>query len=161
MRAVVQRVRRASVEVHAQTIHAQTIGEIGPGLLVYLGAARDDSDADVQYMARKIAGLRVFSKEGDGKMTASLLDRERPDDASGEVLVISQFTLFGDVRRGLRPSFDGAAPPEAAEAHYEALVQALRSMKLCVATGRFRADMLVRSEVAGPVTIQIDTRKLY
>ena len=149
MRAVVQRVNEASV-----TVDGESVGAIGLGLLVYLGAARGDDTGDVQYTAEKIAGLRIFPND-DGKMSLSVVD------VGGSVLVVSQFTLFGDVRRGRRPSFDGAADPEDAERLYLDVVEALRAKALAVETGRFRAMMLVNSVVDGPVTIQIDSKKLY
>jgi len=149
MRAVVQRVQKARV-----TVDAETVGEIGHGLLVYLGAARDDDLGDVKYMADKVAGLRVFPNQ-DGRMALSVAD------VGGAILVVSQFTLFGDVRRGRRPSFDGAADPEEAERLYLELVAELRRRSLPVETGTFRAMMIVHSDVDGPVTIQIDSRKLY
>jgi D-tyrosyl-tRNA(Tyr) deacylase len=149
MRAVVQRVHEADVEVDGERV-----GEIARGLLVYLGAARDDEPRDVRYTADKIAGLRVFPND-EGKMSLSV------GDVGGSVLVVSQFTLFGDVRRGRRPSFDGAADPADAERLYLEVVSALRDKGLTVETGRFRAMMNVRSVVDGPVTIQIDSRKLY
>jgi D-tyrosyl-tRNA(Tyr) deacylase len=149
MRAVVQRVNEASV-----TVEGELVGGIGRGLLVYLGAAYGDEPKDVQYVAEKISGLRVFPND-DGRMSLSV------GDVGGAVLVVSQFTLFGDVRRGRRPSFDGAAGPEEAQRLYLELVQRLRAKGLPVETGTFRAMMLVRSTVDGPVTIQIDSRKLY
>lgn len=149
MRAVVQRVSEASV-----TVDDAVVGAIGRGLLVYLGAARGDDPRAVQYTADKIAGLRIFPND-EGKMSLSV------EDIGGEVLVVSQFTLFGDVRRGRRPSFDGAADPADAEQLYLDVVAALRAKGLTVATGTFRAMMLVRSGVDGPVTIQIDSHKLY
>lgn len=149
MRAVVQRVKSASVSVEGETV-----GAIREGLLVYLGAARNDEPRDVQYIADKIAGLRIFPND-DGRMSLSV------EDIAGAVLVVSQFTLFGDVRRGRRPSFDDAAAPEIAQALYLDVVEELRARGIPVETGTFRAMMLVRSEVDGPVTIQIDSRKLY
>ena len=149
MRAVVQRVNEASV-----TVEGKRVGEIERGLLVYLGAAKGDEPKDVEYISEKIAGLRVFPND-DGRMSLSV------GDVGGAVLVVSQFTLFGDVRRGRRPSFDGAADPEDAERLYLELVQRLRGKGLPVETGTFRARMLVQSTVDGPVTIQIDSRKLY
>jgi D-tyrosyl-tRNA(Tyr) deacylase len=149
MRAVAQRVASASVEVEGQIV-----GRIERGLLVYLGAADADGAADVEYVAQKIAGLRVFEDDA-GKMSRAVAE------VSGEVLVVSQFTLFGDVRRGRRPSFDGAAPPAEAERLYEQVIARLRSAGLRVETGRFRANMRVRAEVDGPVTILIDSRKLF
>ena len=149
MRAVVQRVSEASV-----TVDDKVVGKIGRGVLVYLGAARGDQAKDVQYTADKIAGLRVFPND-EGKMSLSV------SDIGGEVLVVSQFTLFGDVRRGRRPSFDGAADPADAERLYLEVVDALQAKGLNVETGTFRAMMDVQSLVDGPVTIQIDSKKLY
>jgi len=149
MRAVVQRVNEASV-----TVDGDVVGAIERGLVVYLGAAESDTRQDVQYTSDKIAGLRVFPND-EGRMSLSVSDIE------GGVLVISQFTLFGDVRRGRRPSFDGAAPPEDAERLYLDVVDGLRRKGLPVETGTFRAKMIVRCAVDGPVTIQIDSRKLY
>jgi D-tyrosyl-tRNA(Tyr) deacylase len=149
MRAVVQRVHQASV-----TVDGDVVGAIERGVLVYLGAAQGDEAKDVQYTVDKIAGLRVFPND-DGRMSLSVTD------TGGTVLVVSQFTLFGDVRRGRRPSFDGAADPQDAERLYLEVVEGLRRKGLCVETGTFRAMMLVESIVDGPVTIQIDSRKLY
>ncbi len=149
MRAVVQRVNEASV-----TVDGESVGAIERGLLVYLGAARGDEDRDVSYTADKIAGLRIFPND-EGRMSLSVTD------IGGSVLVVSQFTLFGDVRRGRRPSFDDAAQPEDAERLYLQVVSSLRAKGLRVETGTFRAMMLVRSVVDGPVTIQIDSKKLY
>lgn len=149
MRAVIQRVRSARV-----TVSDEVVGEIGRGLLVYLGAAEGDAVGDLDYMTGKIAGLRVFPDDA-GKMSLDVRE------IAGGVLVVSQFTLFGDVRRGRRPSFDGAAPPEIAERLYLDVVDRLRASGLTVATGRFRADMRVHSEGDGPVTIQVDSRRAY
>ena len=149
MRAVVQRVNEASV-----TVEGAIVGSIDRGLLVYLGAADGDDASDVRYTVDKIAGLRVFPND-QGRMSLSLTD------VGGAVLVVSQFTLFGDVRRGRRPSFDGAADPADAERLYVEVVEGLRGKGLPVETGTFRAMMLVQSNVDGPVTIQIDSRKLY
>jgi D-tyrosyl-tRNA(Tyr) deacylase len=149
MRSVVQRVNEASVAVDGESV-----GAIERGLLVYLGAARGDEDRDVSYTADKIAGLRIFPND-EGRMSLSVTD------IGGSVLVVSQFTLFGDVRRGRRPSFDDAAQPEDAERLYLQVVSSLRAKGLRVETGTFRATMLVRSIVDGPVTIQIDSKKLY
>jgi D-tyrosyl-tRNA(Tyr) deacylase len=146
---VIQRVACASVRVDGAVV-----GAIERGLLVYLGVARDDSDADADALADKVAGLRVF-EDPAGKMSLALAD------VAGAALVVSQFTLFGDVRRGRRPSFEAAAPPELAERLYERAVAALRTRALPVATGRFRATMTVRADVDGPVTILADTRKLF
>jgi D-tyrosyl-tRNA(Tyr) deacylase len=149
MRAVVQRVNEASV-----TVDGEVVGAIGRGLLVYLGAAQGDDAKDVRTTTDKIAGLRIFPDD-DGRMSSSVTDID------GAVLVVSQFTLFGDVRRGRRPSFDGAADPKEAERLYLEVVGALQGKGLAVETGTFRAMMLVQSAVDGPVTIQIDSRKLY
>ncbi|HJL18361.1 MAG TPA: D-aminoacyl-tRNA deacylase [Sandaracinaceae bacterium LLY-WYZ-13_1] len=149
MRAVAQRVSEASV-----VVDDEVVGSIGPGLLVYLGAAEGDRDADVEAMAKKLAGLRIFPDDA-GKMARSVAD------VGGGVLVVSQFTLFGDVRRGRRPSFDGAAPPEEAERLVDRVVERIRAQGLDVATGRFRATMDVRCRVDGPVTILIDSRKAF
>lgn len=149
MRAVVQRVNESSV-----LVGGEVVGSIPRGLLVYLGAGREDGDADVEAMSAKIAGLRIFVDD-EGKMSRSV------EDTGGGVLVVSQFTLYGDVRKGRRPSFTDAAPPERAEELYEAVVAQLRARGLTVATGRFRAMMDVRSSVDGPVTILIDTQRTF
>ncbi|MGB8329363.1 MAG: D-aminoacyl-tRNA deacylase [Polyangiales bacterium] len=149
MRSVVQRVHEASV-----TVDDAVVGAIQRGLLVYLGAAHDDQARDVQYTIDKIAGLRVFPND-EGRMSLSVAD------IGGAVLLVSQFTLFGDVRRGRRPSFDGAANPADAERLYLRVADGLRGAGLHVETGTFRAMMRVDSAVDGPVTIQIDSRKLY
>lgn len=149
MRAVVQRVNEASV-----TVEGSVVGSIDRGLLVYLGAAQGDEADDVRYTINKIAGLRVFPND-QGRMSSSVTE------IGGAVLVVPQFTLFGDVRRGRRPSFDGAADPADAERLYLAVVDGLRAKGVPVETGTFRAMMLVQSSVDGPVTIQIDSRKLY
>ena len=149
MRAVIQRVSRADV-----VVDEQVVGAIGRGLLVYLGAGADDQAADVAYVAQKIRGLRVFVDD-EGKMSRSV------EEVAGAVLVVSQFTLYGDVRKGRRPSFTAAAAPERAEQLYEDVVATLRDSGLQVQTGRFRASMNVRCEVDGPVTIQVDSQRLY
>jgi D-tyrosyl-tRNA(Tyr) deacylase len=147
MRAVVQRVDAAKVEVAGETV-----GEIGRGLLVYLGAGKADGDADRAYVLGKVLGLRIF-ENGAGKMDKSVVD------VGGSLLVVSQFTLYGDVRRGRRPSFDGAMPPEDAERAYDAFVAEARAQGIAVATGKFRASMKVSSVNDGPVTIWIDSEK--
>lgn len=149
MRAVAQRVSSARVEVEGQTV-----GEIGPGLLVYLGAGKRDRPEDPAWMADKLAGLRIFEDE-QGKMSRSV------QDVAGGVLVVSQFTLYGDVRRGRRPSFDTAAAPELAEPAYLAVCDALADLGLRVAKGQFRAMMRVHAVVDGPVTILIDSEKQF
>lgn len=143
-----QRVSLAEV-----TVNGKTAGRIDSGLLVLLGVGTGDTAKDAAYLASKTAGLRVF-EGADGRMTKSVRD------IGGSVLAISQFTLFGDVRRGLRPSFDGAADPETAESLYEEYVAQLRAAGLEVATGVFRARMRVESVNEGPVTILLDSTKL-
>lgn len=143
-----QRVSRAEV-----TANGKTTGRIDSGLLVLLGVGRGDTAKDAVYLASKTAGLRIFGGS-DGRMTKSVRD------VGGSVLAISQFTLFGDVRRGLRPSFDGAADPETAESLYEEYVAQLRAAGLQVATGVFGAMMRVESVNEGPVTILLDSNKL-
>lgn len=145
MRAVVQRVSSARVEVEGATT-----GAIDRGLLVYLGVGKGDEDADAAWMLDKILNLRIYENEA-GKLDRSLLD------VGGALLVVSQFTLYGDVRRGRRPSFDDAMPPAEAERAYEAFVAAARGRGVQVETGKFRAHMLVTSANDGPITIWIDT----
>jgi D-tyrosyl-tRNA(Tyr) deacylase len=149
MRAVVQRVTRAGV-----TVADQIVGEIGNGLVVLLGVAHDDTKADADYLAPKIASLRIFD-DGDGKMNLSV------KEIDGGLLVVSQFTLYGDVRRGLRPSWSEAAPPEVAEPLYEYFVESSRKLVARVATGSFRKTMQVELVNDGPVTIMLDSRKLF
>jgi D-tyrosyl-tRNA(Tyr) deacylase len=145
VRAVVQRVRSARVEVGGQVV-----GSIDRGLLVYLGVGRADTEADGAWTMSKIVGLRIFEDDA-GKMSRAVTD------VGGALLVVSQFTLYGDVRRGRRPSFDEAMPPEAAERAYEAAVAEARKLGVPVETGRFRAEMLVHSVNDGPVTLWIDS----
>jgi D-aminoacyl-tRNA deacylase len=149
MRAVIQRVSHARV-----TVNGELAGEIGAGLLVLLGVAHEDTPVDAAYLAEKIAGLRVFEDEG-GKMNLSLLD------GGGSVLAVSQFTLFGDVRRGKRPSFDGAARPEQARELYDCFVREIRTLGLRCETGRFQETMKVDLTNEGPVTILLDSQKLF
>ena len=149
MRAVVQRVIEARVAVDGEVV-----GSIGNGLLVLLGVAKDDAEADADYLADKVAGLRIFPDEQD-KMNLSVLE------VKGEVMVISQFTLYGDVRRGKRPSFTAAAPPDRAKALYEHFVERMRSLGISVATGQFQAMMDVSLVNTGPVTILLDSRKVF
>ena len=149
MRAVVQRVSRARV-----TVKDWVSGEIGLGLLVLLGVGRDDGEADATYLAEKIAGLRVF-EDHDGKMNRSVLD------VGGSVLAVSQFTLYGDVRRGKRPSFDAAAPPDVARRLYEFFVQQIQALGLRCETGRFQEMMQVELVNEGPVTILLDSKKEF
>ncbi len=164
MRAVVQRVSRAKVTISDQTSSDHTIsdrtntdrisGEIGLGLLVLLGVGHEDTEADAIYLAEKIAGLRIF-EDHNGKMNRSV------QDAGGSVLVVSQFTLYGDVRRGKRPSFDAAAPPEHARRLYEFFVQRIQAAGLRCETGRFQEMMQVELVNDGPVTILLDSGKTF
>jgi D-tyrosyl-tRNA(Tyr) deacylase len=149
MRAVVQRVSRAQVAVKGEIT-----GQIGLGLLVLLGVGRDDAEADASYLAEKIAGLRVF-EDDHGKMNRSV------QDIGGSVLAVSQFTLYGDGRRGKRPSFDAAAPPEKARQLYEFFVEQIRSAGLRCETGRFQEMMQVELVNEGPVTILLDSGKAF
>lgn len=149
MRAVVQRVTAARVEVEGNTV-----GEIGAGLLVLLGVARDDTKEDADLLAEKTITLRIFDDD-EGKMNRSLVDTE------GEMLVISQFTLYGDVRRGRRPSYSHAAEPEKANQLYEYFVERVRGLGVQVETGMFRAMMQVSLTNDGPVTILLDSRKTF
>jgi D-tyrosyl-tRNA(Tyr) deacylase len=146
MRAVVQRVSRAQV-----TVDGLVIGEIGRGLLVLLGVAQGDTHADAQQLADKTVQLRIFD-DADGKMNLAVAD------VKGSILVVSQFTLLGDCRKGRRPSFIQAAPPELAEQLYEAFVAAIGVQGIPVQTGRFRAMMEVELVNDGPVTLLLDTK---
>ena len=147
MRACVQRVSQAQV-----TVGEEVCGQIERGLVVLLGVAADDSQEDARQLADKIVGLRIFDDE-QGKMNLSLVD------VGGAMLVISQFTLLGDTRKGRRPSFVAAAPPEQAEALYECFMAAVRARGVPLATGRFRQHMLVSLANDGPVTLLLDTRR--
>lgn len=149
MRAVVQRVTRAKV-----TVDDKLIGEIGNGLVILLGIARDDTKLDAAYLVEKIVALRIFDDEA-GKMNLSV------KDVNGGMLIVSQFTLYGDVRRGLRPSWIEAAAPEVAEPMYEFFIRQVRSAVSEVATGSFRAMMQVELVNDGPVTILLDSKKLF
>jgi D-aminoacyl-tRNA deacylase len=173
MRAVVQRVSRASVKVDERIV-----GEIEAGLLVLLGIAQDDSESDADCLAEKITGLRIF-EDADGKMNLSVVDIAggahwtqtdekqipRPKDGlvmtKGAILAVSQFTLFGDVRRGKRPSFDAAARPEQAKKLYEYFVERVRGAGVRCETGTFQAMMKVELANEGPVTILLDSKKLF
>jgi len=148
VRAVIQRVTEARVRVGDRIV-----GEIGRGLLVLLGIGRDDGPEQVRYIAGKIRDARLFEGENNKPMDRSVVE------LGGAVLVVSQFTLYGDMRRGRRPSFDGAAPPELARALYEDLVRELRAAPLPVATGEFQAMMHVELVNDGPVTILLDSDK--
>src|SRR5919202_1368655 len=149
MRAVLQRVTRASVRVGGETA-----GDIGAGLVVLLGVARDDAEEDARYLAEKTVTLRVFDDE-EGRMNRSVVE------TGGALLVVSQFTLYGDVRRGRRPSWVEAAPPEVAEPLYEFFVAEARRSVARVETGSFRRMMEVELVNDGPVTILLDSRKLF
>lgn len=149
MRAVVQRTLTSSV-----TSEGVETGRAGLGLTVLLGVAQDDDEKDALYMAEKIANLRIF-EDDKGKMNRSLVD------IGGDMLVVSQFTLCGDARHGRRPSFTEAAPPELAEALYEKFVSAVSAMGIRMAMGRFRTEMVVSLENHGPVTILVDSKKLF
>jgi D-tyrosyl-tRNA(Tyr) deacylase len=149
MRAVLQRVSRASVRVEGRTV-----GQTGPGLLVLLGVGREDTEQDARYVAEKTAALRIF-EDAEGKMNRSVVE------AGGSLLVVSQFTLYGDVRRGRRPSWTDSAPPEMAEPLYEAFVREARRLIERVETGSFRRMMEVELVNDGPVTILLDSRKLF
>jgi D-aminoacyl-tRNA deacylase len=153
MRAVVQRVASASVTVLDGDTSRET-GRIGPGLLVLLGVETGDGPADVQYIASKIRELRIFP-DADDRMNLSVAD------AGGAVLVVSQFTLAGDCRKGRRPSFDAAAAPELARPLYEHVVSDLRASRLTLATGEFQAKMHVALVNDGPVTLLLDSRKRF
>jgi D-tyrosyl-tRNA(Tyr) deacylase len=149
MRAVLQRVTRARVGVEGETV-----GEIGRGLVVLLGVARDDSEGDARYLVEKTVGLRIFDDD-EGRMNLSVVE------TGGGLLVVSQFTLYGDVRRGRRPSWVEAAPPEVAERLYEFFVAESRKKVARVETGSFRRMMEVELVNDGPVTILLDSRKLF
>src|SRR5215471_15024156 len=149
MRAVVQRVSRAQV-----TVNGEISGQIGRGLLVLLGVSTSDSEAEAEYLAGKIAGLRIFEDQ-DGKMNLSVAE------AGGAILAVSQFTLYGDTRGGRRPSFIAAARPEQARKLYEYFVERIRATGLACETGRFQEMMQVELVNDGPVTILLDSTKLF
>ena len=148
MRAVVQRSIASRV-----VVDGQEVGSIDRGLVVLLGVGKDDGPADASWMADKIANLRIFGDEND-KMNLSLLD------VGGKALVVSQFTLYGDCRKGRRPGFDAAAPPEKADELYQLFVEKLREAGVAVETGRFRTMMLVEIQNQGPVTILLDSAEV-
>jgi len=149
VRAVIQRVLRADV-----VVSGQTVGAIHQGILVFLGVGKEDTFHDVRYLAEKIANLRIFA-DADGKMNCSI------QDITGELLIVSQFTLFGDCRKGRRPSFDPAAPPQVAEELYEKFIDYCKTIGLQIATGKFQADMLVSLQNDGPVTFILDSKKEF
>lgn len=149
VRACVQRVSEASV-----TVDGNVVGRIGHGMLVLLGVTQDDTHRDVQFMAEKTTGLRIF-EDDEGRMNRSLID------VDGSMLVVSQFTLLGDCRKGRRPSFIAAAEPELAERLYQMFVDDVQQRNVTVATGRFRAHMDVALVNDGPVTLLLDSRKVF
>ena len=149
MRAVVQRVAKGRV-----LVEERVGGEIGKGFVVLLGVSVDDTEKDASYLADKVANLRVFP-DNEGKMNLSILD------VGGSILVVSQFTLLGDCRNGRRPSFIQAARPEKADELYNSFVQQLKKLGLNVATGQFQTDMLVEIANDGPVTVLLDSKKLF
>ena len=149
MRCVVQRVTEASV-----TVNGETVGAVGPGLMVLIGVSTEDTNADLKYMAEKVPNLRIFDDE-NGVMNRSVID------AGGSILAVSQFTLYGDARGGRRPSYIRAAKPDEANAMYERLVAAWRDKGIHVETGRFRTEMKVSLVNDGPVTILIDSEKAF
>jgi D-aminoacyl-tRNA deacylase len=154
MRAVIQRVRSAQV-----TVEDRVTGAIGAGLLVFVGVEGGDTEADVAYVAGKIGDIRIFEDEGDAQGRRRM--NRAVGECGGEVLVVSQFTLAGDVRKGRRPSFDAAAPPDVARTLYDAVVHSLRCRGLTVATGEFQAMMQVALVNDGPVTILVDSRRRF
>jgi len=149
MKALIQRVIKSSV-----TVDGEVVGSIGRGLVVLAGVGAGDTEKDVDYLAEKVANLRIFS-DAEGKFNLSALDID------GEVLVVSQFTLLADTKKGRRPSFSDAAPPEHADRLINLLVERLRDLGLKVATGRFQAHMLVEIHNDGPVTIMLDSRDKF
>ena len=149
MRAVVQRVKKGRI-----TVDGQTIGQIDKGIVLFLGVGKDDGEDDLQYTLEKVLNLRIFEDE-NGKMNRSLID------VGGELLVVSQFTLYGDCRKGRRPSFTDAAPPDHAESFYERFVALARERGIPTKTGRFAAMMDVELVNHGPVTMMIDSRKTF
>ena len=154
MRAVVQRVKKASVKIQNTSDGDYINSEIDKGLLVFLGITHEDNDKDLDYIADKISGLRIFEDE-QGKMNLSI------DDIKGEILLISQFTLYGDCRKGRRPGFTDAARPEIAIPLYEKMIDTLKLKGIKVEVGIFGADMLVDIQNDGPVTILLDSSKLF
>ena len=154
MRVLVQRVSRAEVRVRGESGGTRTTGRIDTGFVLLVGFTHDDDDARLSWMADKVIGLRVFG-DGEGKMNRAL------EEVGGALLVVSQFTLYGDARRGRRPSWSDAAPPEAAEPLYELFVAEARRLVPRVETGSFRRMMEVELVNDGPVTILLDSRKLF
>ena len=149
MRAVVQRVTSASV-----TVENETVGAIGPGMMVLIGVSKEDTDKDLKYIVEKVQNLRIYDDE-NGVMNRSILD------VGGSILAVSQFTLYGDARGGRRPSYIRAAAPDVANAYYERLVNEWRNKGIHVETGRFRTEMQVSLINDGPVTILLDSEKNF
>ncbi|WP_028257113.1 D-aminoacyl-tRNA deacylase [Veillonella montpellierensis] len=149
MRAVVQRVTSASVSVDAIEV-----GKVKEGLLVFLGISKDDTESDANYIVDKISHLRIF-EDAMGKMNESIIDKK------GDILLVSQFTLYGDVRHGRRPSFTEAASPEQAQLLYEYVVNQCRLLGITIATGTFQSHMMVELTNDGPVTILVDSKKIF
>jgi D-tyrosyl-tRNA(Tyr) deacylase len=149
MRAVIQRVKSASVKVDSKYI-----GKIGQGLLIFVGVGKDDTDKDAEYVASKITDLRIF-EDNNGKMNLSL------KAVNGQMLIVSQFTLFGDCRKGKRPSFEDAADIEKAKSLYEFFIEKCKSSNLFICKGMFRENMLVDLVNDGPVTILLDSKKTF
>jgi D-aminoacyl-tRNA deacylase len=149
MRAVIQRVKEARVEVEGEIV-----GRIGEGILIFLGIRKDDTQDDIEYLVDKVLGLRIFDDDA-GKMNLSIAE------VKGEILVVSQFTLYGDCRKGRRPSFDEAASPDMAEGLYDLFVKEVKKRGIKVQTGKFRALMDIHLVNSGPVTILLDSRKMF
>jgi D-tyrosyl-tRNA(Tyr) deacylase len=149
MRAVVQRVTKASVSVDNEVV-----GKVSNGIVILLGVGKDDTEEDAKYLAEKIVNLRIFDDK-DGKMNLSLLD------VKGHALIISQFTLYGDCRRGRRPSYSDSAPPDLAKALYEKFIELVKNYDVHVETGIFAAHMLVEIHNDGPVTLLLDSKKVF
>lgn len=151
MKAVVQRVKEASVSIKNETESLKEMSRIEKGLVVLLGVGREDGEEDAEYLAEKISNLRIFP-DGNDRMNLSVLD------AGGEVLVISQFTLYGDCKKGRRPDFTFAAPPEAAKTLYQKFIEKLKARGVKVKSGEFQARMLVKIHNDGPVTILLESK---
>lgn len=149
MRAAIQRVKEARVEVEGEVV-----GRIGEGILLFLGIRKDDTQDDIKYLVEKVVGLRIF-EDVTGKMNHSIADVE------GDILVVPQFTLYGDCRKGRRPSFDEAASPDIAERIYSLFVEEVRKRGVNVRTGKFRASMDIHLVNSGPVTLLLDSRKMF
>ena len=149
MRAVLQRVSQGSVK-----IDSEVIGKIGPGLVIFLGIGQEDNESDIKYLTEKIINLRIF-EDGAGKMNCSVLDKKL------ELLAISQFTLYGDCRKGRRPSFSTAAPPKEAAVIYEKFITEIKKYGLKVETGRFQAMMNIELINTGPVTMLLDSKRTF